>query len=215
MEVTYQQQWESNQTWGNISGAGQLQRFASNSTENRTNQMTAEEGGELQLEPFLHIQREADEDDDEVIQREADEEEDEGGERQNMTSNVERMLDEATEMREGKLAEGEKIEGGEEANVIKASKTIDEALNEIDDSYWKRRVGDQKETLIREKYSETNEVTTNHSEARNSYENQPAIKNAGEKMTKTNPWSDHSHEEVNRTMRLIKEKNKASKIEEP
>ena len=162
--------------------------------------MTAEEGGELHLEPFVHIQRE-----DEL-------EDGEGAERQNITINVERMLVEATEMGEGKLAQDQKIEGGEEANVIKASKTIDEALNEIDDSYWKTRVEDQK---VRENHSEITKVKTYDSEARKPSESQAAIKNAGEKMINPNPWADHSHEAVNRTVRLIKEKNKESKIEEP
>ena len=162
--------------------------------------MTAEEGGELHLEPFVHIQRE-----DEL-------EDGEGSEKQNMAINVERMLDEATEMGEGKLAQGEKIEGGEEAHMIKASKTIDEALNEIDDSYWKTRVEHQK---IRENHSEIAKVKTYDSEARKPSESQAAIKNAGEKMISPNPWADHSHEAVNRSVRLIKEKNKESKIEEP
>ena len=162
--------------------------------------MTAGEGGELNLEPFVHIQRE-----DEL-------EDGEGAERQNITINVERMLVEATEMGEGKLAQDQKIEGGEEANVIKASKTIDEALNEIDNSYWKTRVEDQK---VRENHSEIAKVKTYDSEARKPSDSQAAINNAADKMINPNPWADHSHEAVNRTVRLIKEKNKESKIEEP
>jgi len=204
-EVTYQQQWESNQTWRNISG-GQMQQFATNKTENRTQQMMAEEGGELHLEPFVHIQRE--------------EEDGEGAESHNTTTSNEdriQVLDEGNSSvqahPETKTGEGELSQG---ANVIQASKTIDEALNEIDDSYVKHQQSKenetkdqpepttQNETVIRENHSELNKVTQNHSDARMPSENQ-----------NPNPWVDHSHEAVNRTVSLMKEKNKKLKLEEP
>ena len=62
-------------------------------------------------------------------------------------------------------------EGGK---VIKASKTIDEALNEIDDSYGKHRQSkenNQQESttnaVIRENRSELKKAAKNHSDARN------------------------------------------------
>ena len=166
--------------------------------------MMAEEGGELHLEPFVHIQRE--------------DEDDEGAESHNTTTSVERIqvLDEgnssAQAHSETKTGEGELSQG---ANVIQASKTIDEALNEIDDSYVKHQQSKenetkdqpepttQNETVIRENDSELNKVPKNHSDA-----NRPASQNP-------NPWVEHSHEAVNRTVSLMKEKNKKLKLEEP
>ena len=172
----------------------------------RTQQMMAEEGGELHLEPFVHIQRE--------------EEDGEGAESHNTTTSNEdriQVLDEGNSSvqahPETKTGEGELSQG---ANVIQASKTIDEALNEIDDSYVKHQQSKenetkdqpepttQNETVIRENHSELNKVTQNHSDARMPSENQ-----------NPNPWVDHSHEAVNRTVSLMKEKNKKLKLEEP
>ena len=171
----------------------------------RTQQMMAEEGGELHLEPFVHIQRE--------------EEDGEGAESHNTTTSNEdriQVLDEGNSSvqahPETKTGEGELSQG---ANVIQASKTIDEALNEIDDSYVKHQQSKenetkdqpepttQNETVIRENDSELNKVPKNHSDA-----NRPASQNP-------NPWVEHSHEAVNRTVSLMKEKNKKLKLEEP
>ena len=171
--------------------------------------MTGEEE-KLQLEPFVHIQRD-------------DDGEDEGAESQNKTNHVDERILLLNAGNSSVQADPETKMGGEgelseEAKVIKASKTIDEALNEVDDSYWKHQqskdnetkdkpeLATQNQTAIGENHSEVNEVTKNHSDARKPSEKQSASQN-------TNLWEDHSHEAVNRTVSLIKEKNKKLKIE--
>ena len=185
----------------------------------RTRQMAAEEGGELYLEPFVHIQRE---DENVHIQREdenvhirREDEYGEGAESHNITTTVDgrrQLLDEGTSSVEAH-PEPKMLELSEEGGkVIKASKTIDEALNEIDDSYGKHRQSKENnqpesttETFIRENRSELKKAAKNHSDARNP---------GSEKQSTTSqiPWAEHSHGAVNRTVSLIKEKNKKSKI---
>ena len=170
------------------------------------------EGEELHLQPFVHIQRE--------------DEDDEGAERQNTTTKVERinLLDEGTPGTVEAHPETEMGELSEEANVIKASKTIDEALNEIDDSYWKHQQSKeeerteeqpesttQKQTLVGENQPEVKKGTKKNLDARKpDSEKQPA---ATQKLINPNPWAEHSHEAVNKTVSLLKEKNKKLKIE--
>ena len=166
----------------------------------------------MHLQPFVHIQRE--------------DEDDEGAERQNTTTKVERinLLDEGTPGTVEAHPETDIGELSEEANVIKASKTIDEALNEIGDSYWKQQQSKeeerkeeqpesttQKQTLVGENQPEVKKGTRKNLDVRKpDSEKQPA---ASQKLINPNPWAEHSHEAVNKTVSLMKEKNKKLKIE--
>ena len=168
------------------------------------------EGGQLHIEPFVHIEREENE---------------EEGEKMNNVDEGNLGAHAQTEM--GKLLQPEETPAREVLDgdsVIKASKTIDEALNEIDDSYWKAQQSKENQTklenrsestsqfqdnaLVSEKHSEANKLTMNNSAARKLSEN----KSESHKVLPPIPWADHNHEAVNRTVKLIKQKNKELKI---
>ena len=172
------------------------------------------EGGQLHIEPFVHIERE-------------EEEKEEGGEKMNNVDEGNLGAHAQTEMGKVKLLEPEETPAREVLNgdnVIKASKTIDEALNEIDDSYWKAQQSKENQTklenrsestsqfqdnaIVSEKQSEANKLTMNNSAARKLSEN----KSESHKVLPPIPWADHNHEAVNRTVKLIKQKNKELKI---
>ena len=178
------------------------------------------------IEPYVHIERE--------------QENGETGEGESLLDLGEtQVLDEGfysqADPKEGTLQDYE-IDAainntGTEINEIYALKTIDESLNEIEDSYWKRqhtnenktKSGDeyqgktetQNQTVLRESFSETE---YNSKEQTSEMWNQ----NHSKSIISTNP--DHGHEaldknvkemkkeDLDQSMRVIKEMNKEMNI---
>ena len=170
------------------------------------------EGGQLHIEPFVHIEREENEEEGEKMNNV-----DEG----NLGAHAQTEMGKVTLLQPEETPAREVLDGD---NVIKASKTIDEALNEIDDSYWKAQQSKENQTklenrsestsqfqdnaIVSEKHSEANKLTMNNSAAKKLSEN----KSESHKVLPPIPWADHNHEAVNRTVKLIKQKNKELKI---
>ena len=107
------------------------------------------EGGQLHIEPFVHIERE---------------EKEEGGEKMNNVDEGNLGAHAQTEMGKVKLLQPDETPAREVLDgdsVIKASKTIDEALNEIDDSYWKDQQSKENQTKLENRSASTSQFQDN------------------------------------------------------
>ena len=187
--------------------------------------MTTEEKAPF-IEPYVHIQRE--------------EENGETGEGVVLLDLGEtQVLDEGFDVhadpKEGTLQDYE-IDAainntGTEINEIEALKTIDESLNEIEDSYWKRQHTNENKTKSGDEYqgkTETQNQTVlreSFSEAEyNSQKQTPEMWNQNHSKSIISTSPDHSHEaldkrfkekkkeDLDQSMRVIKKKNKEMNI---
>ena len=191
----------------------------------RTNEMTTEDKVPF-IEPYVHIERE--------------QENGETGEGESLLDLGEtQVLDEGfdvhADIKEGTPQDYD-IDAainntGTEINEIDALKTIDESLNEIEDSYWKRQHNNENKTKSGDEYQGKTE-TQNQTVFRESFSgteynskeqtSEMWNQNHSKSIISTSP--DHGHEaldqdvkekkkeDLDQSMRVIKKKNKEMNI---